>query len=211
MSDNDKENISLSRRGFFRASAGGAALLVGQATLTARVVGEEVAKQEAGKPLDLRAPVPLTLRVNNRPYEVKVDVRTTLLDTLREQLHLTGTKKGCDHGQCGACTVMVNGQTVAACLTLAVSVQGDDIRTIEGVATSDTQLHPLQEAFIKHDAFQCGYCTSGQIMAALHCLEQGLATSPESIREAMSGNLCRCAAYPNILAAITEVANAREA
>lgn len=206
MSDNENEPMSLSRRSFFRASfrasAGGAALMAGQGALAKA--------PDQAKPLNARALVPITLRVNQRTYEVKVDVRTSLLDTLREHLQLTGTKKGCDHGQCGACTVMINGRTVASCLTLAVTAQGQTIRTIEGLAPSDTALHPLQAAFIKHDAFQCGYCTSGQIMAGLQCIESGLATSPESIREAMSGNLCRCAAYPNIVAAIVDAANVME-
>lgn len=206
MSDNENEPVSLSRRSFFRASfrasAGGAALMAGQGALAKA--------PDQPKPLDARALVPITLQVNQRTYEVKVDIRTSLLDTLREHLQLTGTKKGCDHGQCGACTVMINGRTVASCLTLAVTAQGQNIRTIEGLAPSDTELHPLQAAFIKHDAFQCGYCTSGQIMAGLQCIESGLATSPESIRETMSGNLCRCAAYPNIVAAIADAANVME-
>ncbi|AME26946.1 (2Fe-2S)-binding protein [Burkholderia sp. PAMC 26561] len=142
----------------------------------------------------------LKLRINEKPLELQVDSRTTLLDLLRERLDLTGTKKGCDHGQCGACTVHINGEAQLSCLTLAVMCQDTDIRTIESLATSDV-LHSLQQAFIEHDAFQCGYCTSGQIMSAATLINQPVLTDPE-IRDGMSGNLCRCAAYPNIVAAI---------
>jgi xanthine dehydrogenase YagT iron-sulfur-binding subunit len=134
----------------------------------------------------------------------------TLLDLLRERLDLTGTKKGCDHGQCGACTVLVDGRRVLACLTLAVACEGKEITTIEGIAT-DGALHPLQRAFIEHDAFQCGFCTPGQILSGIACIREGHAGSDEEIREFMSGNLCRCAAYPNILAAIRQVASEPDA
>ncbi len=148
--------------------------------------------------------IPLNLKVNNKPYVLKVEPRATLLDLLREQLHLTGTKKGCDHGQCGACTVHVDGKRVNSCLSLAVMNEGKSITTIEGLAKGD-ELHPMQAAFIKHDGFQCGYCTPGQIMSAVACVREGHANSKEEIREYMSGNICRCGAYPNIVDAIQEV------
>ncbi len=148
--------------------------------------------------------IPLNLKVNNKPYALKVEPRRTLLDLLREELHLTGTKKGCDHGQCGACTVHVDGVRVNSCLSLAVMNEGKSITTIEGLAMGD-DLHPMQAAFIKHDGFQCGYCTPGQIMSAVACVREGHANSKEEIREYMSGNICRCGAYPNIVDAIQEV------
>jgi xanthine dehydrogenase YagT iron-sulfur-binding subunit len=163
----------------------------------------------------------IRLRVNGTERTVELDTRTTLLDALREHLHLTGAKKGCDHGQCGACTVLVNGRRINSCLTLAVMHEGDDIVTIEGLGAPDN-LHPLQAAFVEYDGFQCGYCTPGQICSAVGMLAEAKAgwpshatadvTAPsidltaEEIRERMSGNICRCAAYPNIVAAIREVA-----
>jgi xanthine dehydrogenase YagT iron-sulfur-binding subunit len=147
---------------------------------------------------------PLAIQVNGVTHNLSVEPRTTLLDLVREQLALTGTKKGCDHGQCGACTVHVNGQRVLSCLTLAVMAEGKPVTTIEGLADGD-QLHPMQEAFIKHDGFQCGYCTPGQIMSAEACIREGHADSDDEIREYMSGNICRCGAYPNIVKAIAEV------
>jgi xanthine dehydrogenase YagT iron-sulfur-binding subunit len=146
----------------------------------------------------------LSLKVNGVKHKLTVEPRTTLLDLLREQLHLTGTKKGCDYGQCGACTVHVDGQRVNACLSLAVMHEGRDITTIEGLAHGD-KLHPMQEAFVKHDGFQCGYCTPGQIMSAVACVREGRAGSEGEIREYMSGNICRCGAYANIVAAIQDV------
>ena len=146
-----------------------------------------------------------TLRINGVEHRLRLDPRTTLLDALREHLGLTGTKKGCDLGQCGACTVLVDGRRINACLTLAVMQQGKDITTIEGLAR-DGALHPLQAAFIEHDGFQCGYCTPGQIMSAVGLLAEGRTQSDEEIREFMSGNICRCGAYTKILAAIRSVA-----
>uniref|UniRef100_UPI0030F3B26D (2Fe-2S)-binding protein n=1 Tax=Roseococcus thiosulfatophilus TaxID=35813 RepID=UPI0030F3B26D len=137
-------------------------------------------------------------------YQVALDPRTTLLDALREHLDLTGVKKGCDHGQCGACTVLVEGRRELSCLSLAASMQGREVTTIEGLATPDGRLHPMQQAFMNHDAFQCGYCTPGQILSAIGCIREGHAGTPVDIREYMSGNLCRCAAYPNIVAAIEQ-------
>jgi xanthine dehydrogenase YagT iron-sulfur-binding subunit len=151
-----------------------------------------------------RDPFQVTVRVNGQRHRLSLDVRTTLLDALREHIGLTGSKKGCDHGQCGACTVLVDGRRVLSCLTLAASTEGREVTTIEGLAKPDGALHPMQQAFIDHDAFQCGYCTPGQIMSAIGCVNEGHAESDAEIREFMSGNLCRCAAYPNIVDAINQ-------
>jgi xanthine dehydrogenase YagT iron-sulfur-binding subunit len=151
--------------------------------------------------------VAVTLRVNGTDHELSLDARVTLLDALRDTLGLTGTKKGCDQGACGACTVHVDGRRVLSCLTLAAQCDGRTVTTIEGLAP-DGQLHPVQQAFVRHDAFQCGYCTPGQVMSAVALLAEGRAGSDEQVREFMSGNLCRCGAYPNIVAAIREVAEA---
>ncbi|HEX3551554.1 MAG TPA: (2Fe-2S)-binding protein [Candidatus Elarobacter sp.] len=145
--------------------------------------------------------VPLTIRLNGSDAPFIVEPQTTLLDLLRERAGLTGTKKGCDRGQCGACTVLINGRRTLACLTLALAHAGDEILTIEGLADGD-RMHPVQAAFVEHDAFQCGYCTPGQIMSAVAVLAEGRARTDDDIREAMSGNICRCGAYPNIVAAI---------
>jgi xanthine dehydrogenase YagT iron-sulfur-binding subunit len=151
------------------------------------------------------APLEVVLRVNGADQRLTLDPRTTLLDGLREHLHLTGAKKGCGLGQCGACTVLMDGKRVKSCLSLAALVEGREITTIEGLAQGE-QLHPLQAAFIEHDAFQCGYCTSGQIMAGVACIHEGHAGSAQEIREWMSGNLCRCGAYDHIVAAIQDAA-----
>jgi len=145
----------------------------------------------------------VNLKINGKSHALDVDPRVTLLDALRERLQLTGSKKGCDHGQCGACTVLVNGRRINSCLTLAVMHEGDDITTIERIANGN-ELHPVQAAFIEHDGFQCGYCTPGQICSAVALLKENHANSDDEIREWMSGNICRCGAYPNILAAIKE-------
>ncbi len=148
----------------------------------------------------------ITLQLNGQRRDVGVFPWTTLLDLLREQLHLTGTKKGCDHGQCGACTVLLNGKRINSCLTLAVMHDGAELTTIEGLAEGEA-LHPMQAAFVKHDAFQCGYCTPGQICSAVGMIGEGRAQSRDDLREQMSGNVCRCGAYPNILAAIEDAAD----
>jgi xanthine dehydrogenase YagT iron-sulfur-binding subunit len=153
----------------------------------------------------VKADVALSLNVNGSARRLRLDPRVTLLDALREHLVMTGTKMGCDQGACGACTVLLDGKRVLSCLTLTAQCEGREVVTIEGLATEGAR-HPVQEAFIRHDAFQCGYCTPGQIMSAVALLEEGRAGSDEEIREFMSGNLCRCGAYPNVVAAIREAA-----
>jgi xanthine dehydrogenase YagT iron-sulfur-binding subunit len=154
---------------------------------------------------DSSLPVDVTLQVNGESRPLRLDPRTTLLDALREHIGLSGSKKGCDHGQCGACTVLIDGHRVVSCLTLALAAEGRQILTIEGLARGK-ELHPMQKAFIDQDAFQCGYCTPGQIMSAVGCVKEGHASSDDDIREYMSGNICRCAAYPNIVAAVKQAA-----
>ena len=206
------DDITLTRRGLLIASAGATAAATWPPTAVAQGAEAE-------------APVlsSVTLEVNGTRHTLQLDTRTTLLDALREHLHLTGTKKGCDQGQCGACTVLVNGRRIVSCLSLAVMHPGDKVTTIEGLGTS-AALHPMQAAFIKHDGFQCGYCTPGQICSAVGMLdeiERGVPShagsditsrpllSPAELRERMSGNLCRCGAYSNIVDAISEVAGVK--
>jgi xanthine dehydrogenase YagT iron-sulfur-binding subunit len=148
--------------------------------------------------------IPVSLRVNGRKYDLRIDPRTTLLDCLRENLHLTGSKKGCDHGQCGACTVHINGRRQLSCLSFAALHEGDEITTIEGIGQPE-KLHPMQAAFVTCDAYQCGYCTSGQIMSAVALLKEPCGPEDAEVKEFMSGNICRCGAYPNIVAAIQRV------
>ncbi len=191
------QNKNESRRDFLKKSTALAALTIASPVLTK--AGENDEKIAA-----LFEQMPLRLEVNGVAHALSVEPRVTLLDLLREQLHLMGTKKGCDHGQCGACTVHVDGKRINSCLSLAVMNEGKKITTIEGLANGD-KLHPMQEAFIKHDGFQCGYCTPGQIMSAVCCVKEGHANNADEIREFMSGNICRCGAYPNIVDAIMEV------
>lgn len=185
------------RRSFLLASVSTAAA----PTLGAGAAAAQAAKHQSSA--DPRLPVDLSLVVNGRGHRLAVDVRTSLLDLLREHLGLTGSKKGCDHGQCGACTVHLDGCRVLSCLTLAVAARGRTVTTIEGLAPNG-QLHPMQQAFIDHDAFQCGYCTPGQIMSAVACVREHHAGTDDEIREYMSGNICRCAAYPNIVDAVKQ-------
>ncbi|MCI0366460.1 MAG: 2Fe-2S iron-sulfur cluster-binding protein [Phycisphaerales bacterium] len=192
--------LGLSRRSFLTTAG------------TAGVVAAIDARDLMGQSPPANAPemdgpegaLPVTLRVNGKEHRLRIDPRTTLLDCLRETITLTGTKKGCDHGQCGACTVHVNGRRVNSCLSLALMHDGDEITTIEGIGTPDV-LHPMQAAFVAHDGYQCGYCTSGQIMSAVALLKEPCGPHDADVKESMSGNICRCGAYPNIVAAIQEV------
>jgi xanthine dehydrogenase YagT iron-sulfur-binding subunit len=172
--------------------------------MSVSLLDRPAAKAAGAPPAKAGDRVPVTVRINGQRHQLALDVRTTLLDALREHIGLTGSKKGCDHGQCGACTVLVQDRRVLSCLTLAASIEGQDVTTIEGLAKPDGTLHPMQQAFIDHDAFQCGYCTPGQIMSAVACVKEGHTNSDADIREYMSGNLCRCAAYPNIVDAINQ-------
>jgi len=172
--------------------------------LAAKAAEGQAAPPAPGAPPPLS--LPLALRVNGQRVDTRIDPRTSLLDLLRERLQLTGAKKGCDHGQCGACTVHLDGRRVAACLTLAAQTQDREVLTIEGLAPQDGALHPMQQAFIDHDAMQCGYCTPGQVMAAVACVREGHAQDAAQIREYMSGNICRCGAYAGIVAAIQDAA-----
>ena len=199
-SSND-ELLTGSRRDFLKQSS-----LLSAIALSPGTIVRAAENQWDEKFADVAEKIPVTLEVNGVSYSVKVEPRVTLLDLLREELHLTGSKKGCDRGQCGACTVHVNGVRINSCLSLAVTNDGKKITTIEGLANGD-QLHPMQEAFIKHDGFQCGYCTSGQIMSAVALVKEGRTQSREQISEFMSGNICRCGAYSNIVKAIQEVKN----
>src|SRR5689334_11904869 len=181
-------------------------LIAGAMSATASAVPSLAGAQTAAPAASSMAPVmaKTSLKVNGQMRTLDVDTRTTLLDALRIHLGLTGTKKGCDHGQCGACTALVDGRRINSCLTLAVMKDGAQITTIEGIAKNGA-LHPIQQAFIDHDAFQCGYCTPGQICSAVSLIAEGRAHSADQIRELMSGNICRCGAYPNIVAAIEQV------
>lgn len=189
---------TLNRRGLLTATAG-------VATLLPLAGNAQPANRLEPTAADPRRPALVTLDVNGQSHDLALDGRTTLLDALRLDLGLTGSKKGCDHGQCGACTVSIDGKTALSCLTLAVAVRGK-VTTIEGLAPPGGDLHPMQQAFIDQDAFQCGYCTPGQIMSAVACVQSGQAKTAAGIREFMSGNLCRCAAYPHIVAAIEQAA-----
>ena len=188
------------RRLFLKKVAGtSAALTLGPQLMS--FSSAQAANAVAGN--DPTAMVDVQLKINGAVHKLQLDPRTTILDLLREHLQLTGSKKGCDHGQCGACTVLINGRRVNSCLTLAVMHDGEEVTTIEGLANGD-QLHPMQAAFVEHDGFQCGYCTPGQICSAVACVQEGHATEDDQIREWMSGNLCRCGAYPNIVDAIKQ-------
>jgi len=188
-----------SRRDFLKQSA-----LLTAVALTPGVAAKAASMHVDEKIAEAFEKLLLKMEVNGEMHSLAVEPRATLLDILREQLDLTGSKKGCDHGQCGACTVHVDGHRVLSCLTLGIMVNGKKVTTIEGLAKGD-ELHPMQQAFLNHDGFQCGYCTPGQIMSAVACIREGHANSETEIREYMSGNICRCGAYPNIVNAIQEV------
>jgi xanthine dehydrogenase YagT iron-sulfur-binding subunit len=201
----EKPQGRFSRRSFL-SGLGATGFLAGAAPLV------QAAPSVAPAPADAAAvdgSDAVSLRVNGKEYNLgRLDPRATLLDTLRERIHLTGTKKGCDHGQCGACTVHINGRRVNSCLTFAVMHEGDEITTIEGLGQPGN-LHPMQAAFVEHDGYQCGYCTSGQIMSAVALLKEPIGPSDEEIKHAMAGNICRCGAYTNIVAAVRQVRAAR--
>ncbi len=201
----ESEGISNgTRRNFLKQSSFLTAL-----ALTPATVVKAAENQWDEKLADVFEKMPVNLEVNGIKHALQIEPRVTLLDTLREQLNLTGTKKGCDRGQCGACTVHIDGIRVNSCLSLTITNEGKKITTIEGLAHGD-ELHPMQEAFIKHDGFQCGYCTSGQIMSGVALIKEGHANSESEIREFMSGNICRCGAYPNIVNAIQDVKNGNQ-
>jgi xanthine dehydrogenase YagT iron-sulfur-binding subunit len=193
------EHTGTSRRSFLKQSS----------LITALALTPDTVIKAAEKGLDEQIAsaietMPLNVTINGVKQSVRIEPRVTLLDLLRERLHLTGTKKGCDHGQCGACTVHVDGQRVNSCLTLALTTEGRQVTTIEGLADGEN-LHPMQQAFLEHDGFQCGYCTPGQIMSAVCCIREGHANTPDEVREYMSGNICRCGAYSNIVDAVMDV------
>ncbi|MFZ1928558.1 MAG: (2Fe-2S)-binding protein [Candidatus Sulfotelmatobacter sp.] len=202
-SSESKRN-GVTRRSFLaRLSASGIAISSVPLLQSISAAQVETSPAPPGTPVGNAPPVAIVLNVNGRDYHLKLEPRVTLLDTLRERLQLFGTKKGCDHGQCGACTVHVNGRRVNSCLTFAIMHQGDRITTIEGLAKNG-ELHPVQAAFLEHDGFQCGYCTSGQIMSAVALLKEPCGPNDDDVRECMSGNICRCGASPNIVAAVQE-------
>ena len=191
-----------STRRTFLSRLGMASLLASTGSI-GPVLGERSEKEQS-LASESKDAIPVTLRVNGKKYDLRIDPRTTLLDCLREHLHLTGSKKGCDHGQCGACTVHINGRRVNSCLCFAAMYQGDDITTIEGLGQPES-LHAMQTAFVAHDAYQCGYCTSGQIMSAVALLKEPCGLDDAEVKEFMSGNICRCGAYQNIVSAIQDV------
>ena len=201
---NENFNGRVTRRSFL-SQIGAAGVTVSAAPLVARAQSAAPVPTASSSATErIENAIPITLSVNGKSARVEVDPRTTLLDALRETLSLTGTKKGCDHGQCGACTVHVNGRRINSCLTLAIMHEGDSITTIEGLGEPD-HLHPMQASFVEHDGYQCGYCTSGQIMSAVALLKEPCGPGDADVKELMSGNICRCGAYPNIVAAIQHV------
>jgi len=208
MSDDDPKSRppSPTRRKFLLTSGSGvaASLVAAYVPVSAKSAAGESDPALADARPNIEGAVPITLRINGKEHSLRIDPRTTLLDCIRETVALTGTKKGCDHGQCGACTVHVNGKRVLSCLNLALMHDGEEITTIEGLGTPEA-LHPMQAAFVVHDGYQCGYCTSGQIMSAVALLKEPCGPDDASVKELMSGNICRCGAYANIVAAIQQV------
>jgi xanthine dehydrogenase YagT iron-sulfur-binding subunit len=206
MSDDQSSTSSNLSRSLYLTMVGSTARVAfGQTAIshTAEVAELTNAATEQTARFEIEGAVPITLRINGSDYPLRIDPRTTLLDCIRETIALTGTKKGCDHGQCGACTVHVNGRRVNSCLSLALLHDGNEITTIEGLGTPEA-LHPMQAAFVECDAYQCGYCTSGQIMSAVALLQEPCAADDATVKELMSGNICRCGAYANIVAAIQQ-------
>ena len=197
--NNEKESLHHARRKFLKQSSFITAISLAPPSLLK--AAENKLDEKASQFFEQQS---LQIEINGIQHKLSVEPRVTLLDLLREQLHLTGTKKGCDYGQCGACTVHVNGKRILSCLSLAVMQNGKKVTTIEGLADGE-KLHPMQQAFIKHEGMQCGYCTPGQIMSAVACLREGHVNNEEDIRQNMSGNICRCGAYPNIVDAIMDV------
>jgi xanthine dehydrogenase YagT iron-sulfur-binding subunit len=202
-----RSEFGRSTRRTFLSRLGTAGLLATAGPVTT-AFGQHSVKEQGTSSVSKDA-VPVTLRVNGKKHDLRIDPRTTLLDCLREHLHLTGSKKGCDHGQCGACTVHINGRRMNSCLIFAAMHEGDEITTIEGLGQPEN-LHPMQAAFVSHDAYQCGYCTSGQIMSATALLKEPCGPADADVKECMSGNICRCGAYPNIVAAIQSVRQNKE-
>jgi xanthine dehydrogenase YagT iron-sulfur-binding subunit len=201
----DQSRPHLTRRAFLStAGSSAAAVAITACAPTSIRTAEHGSPQPVADGPGIEGAVPVTLRINGKEQRLLVDPRTTLLDCVRETVALTGTKKGCDHGQCGACTVHVNGRRVNSCLSLALMHDGEEITTIEGLGTPDA-LHPMQAAFVAYDGYQCGYCTSGQIMSAVALLKEPCGPGDADVKELMSGNICRCGAYPNIVAAIQQV------
>ena len=200
MSDqSNTQHGSLTRRTLMTGTLSAATALPLASAMSAPVAADGNPKPRGG-----RDTMNVTMQINGQSYQFDIDVRTSLLDLLRDHAGLTGTKKGCDHGQCGACTVLTDGRRTLSCMSFAVMNDTAEITTIEGLASDEGELHPMQQAFIDHDAFQCGYCTPGQILSAVGCVNENHAGSDAEIREYMSGNLCRCAAYPNIVAAVKQ-------
>jgi xanthine dehydrogenase YagT iron-sulfur-binding subunit len=208
MSDDDPQSCppDPTRRKFLltTGSSVAASLVTAYVPVLANSTAGENDSAAAGATPAIEGAIPITLRINGKDHQLRIDPRTTLLDCIRETVALTGTKKGCDHGQCGACTVHVNGKRVLSCLNLAIMREGDEITTIEGLGTPDA-LHPMQAAFIACDGYQCGYCTSGQIMSAVSLLDEPCGPDDAAVKELMSGNICRCGAYANIVEAIQQV------
>jgi xanthine dehydrogenase YagT iron-sulfur-binding subunit len=208
MADDSTSNpLNPTRRMFLKTTGGtAAAAVLGQTAIALAAESTELSGVGGGQAGDskIEGAVPITLRINGKSNSLHIDPRTTLLDCLRENVALTGTKKGCDHGQCGACTVHVNGRRINSCLSLALLYDGDEITTIEGLGTLEA-LHPMQAAFLACDGYQCGYCTSGQIMSAVALLKEPCGIDDAAVKELMSGNICRCGAYANIVAAIQQV------
>jgi len=202
MPEESRRELGRTTRRTFISRLGMASLLASTGSM-GPVLAERPQKEQSLSS-ESKDAIPVTLRVNGKKYDLQIDPRTTLLDCLREHLHLTGSKKGCDHGQCGACTVHVNGRRQLSCLSLAALHEGDEIITIEGIGQPE-KMHPMQTAFVEFDAYQCGYCTSGQIMSAVALLKEPCGADDAEVKEFMSGNICRCGAYQNIVAAIQKV------